>query len=64
MSEEGVAIGLIVSALAWLVAVVAAFYFVGAVAGILVILAGACLFGWWLARVIRSEPPAPGSTEG
>jgi hypothetical protein len=34
------------------------------VAGILVILAGACLFGWWLARVIRSEPPAPGSTEG
>jgi hypothetical protein len=33
MSEEGIAIGLIVSALAWLVAVVGAFYFVGAVAG-------------------------------
>ena len=62
MSEEGIAIRLIVSALAWLVAVVLAFYFVGAVAGVFVILAGAYLFVWWLARVIRSEPPVPGST--
>ena len=61
MNEERTAIGLIVSALIWLVAIVVSFFFVGAVVGIVVILAGACLFGWWLARVIRSEPPEPGS---
>jgi hypothetical protein len=54
MNEEGIAIGLIVSVLAWLVALVLAFWFVGALAGVLVILGGACLFGWWLARLIRS----------
>jgi hypothetical protein len=69
MNEERIALVLIVSALLWLVALVAAFWLIGAVAGILVILAGACLFGWWLVRVIRSEPdpepepPAPGSAE-
>jgi hypothetical protein len=69
MNEERIAIGMIVAVLAWLVALIAAFWLVGAVAGVLVILAGACLFGLWLARVIRSQPdpepdpPAPGSAE-
>lgn len=51
-------IELVVAVLTWLFAVVAAFWYVGAVAGILVIVLGACAFGWWLVRIIGSEPPA------
>jgi hypothetical protein len=58
MNEERIAIELIVSVLFWVVAVVAAFYFVGVVVGLLAIMIGVGLFGWWLARVIRSRPPA------
>ena len=58
MNEERVAIGMIIAALVWLLALVAAFWLIGPVAGILVIVAGAGLFGWWLVRVIRS-PPEP-----
>jgi hypothetical protein len=54
MNEERVAITMIVAALVWLLAVIAAFWLVGPVAGILVIVAGLGLFGLWLARVIRS----------
>jgi hypothetical protein len=45
---------MIIAALVWLLALIAAFWLVGPVAGILVIVAGAGLFGWWLARAIRS----------
>jgi hypothetical protein len=55
MNEERITIVLVVAVLAWLVALVLAFYLVGAVAGIVVILAGAGLFTWWLARVIRGS---------
>jgi hypothetical protein len=58
MNEERIAIELIVSVLFWVVAVVAAFYFVGVVVGMLAIMIGVGLLGWWLARVIRSRPPA------
>jgi hypothetical protein len=61
MSEERIAIQMIVAVMVWLAAVVAAFWLVGAAVGIIVILVGVCLFGLWLASVIRSEPPAPGS---
>jgi len=56
MSEERIAIQMIVSVCFWLAAVVAAFWLIGAMVGIIVILIGLGLFGWWLARVIRSEP--------
>ena len=54
MNEERVAITMIIAALVWLLALIAAFWLIGPVVGILVIVAGAALFGLWLARVIRS----------
>jgi hypothetical protein len=51
---------------AWFLVVLAAFFFVGAVVGIIAILVGACLFGWWFVRLIRGsdEPPAGEGTAG
>ena len=62
MNEERMAIEVIVSVLVWLLLVIAAFAFVGATVGIIVILVGGGLFAWWMVSVIRSpgEPPAPG----
>jgi hypothetical protein len=37
----------------WFLAVLAAFFFVSAVVGIIVILVGVGLFSWWLVSVIR-----------
>jgi hypothetical protein len=51
--EERTAIVLIVAVMAWFLACLLAFFFVGVVTGIIVILAGVALFGWWLARLIR-----------
>jgi hypothetical protein len=59
MSEERIAIQMIVGVMLWLIAVVASFWWIGAAVGIIVILLGAFLFGWWLVTVIRSEPPEP-----
>jgi hypothetical protein len=56
MSEERIAIQMVVSVCVWLAAVVAAFWLIGAMVGIIVILIGVGLFGRWLASVIRSEP--------
>ena len=53
MNEERVGIELIVSVMVWFLAVLAAFFFVGAVVGIIVILVGVGLFAWWLVSVIR-----------
>jgi hypothetical protein len=53
MNEERIGIELIVSVTVWFLAVLAAFFLVGAVLGIVVILVGIALFGWWLATVIR-----------
>jgi hypothetical protein len=66
MNEERVGIELIVSVTVWFLAVLAAFFFVGAVVGIIVILVGVCLFGWWLVSVIRKagQPPAGNDTAG
>jgi hypothetical protein len=55
INEERVAIEVIVAVLVWLVALVAAFYFVGVVAGLIVIMVGAGLGGLWLASMIRSS---------
>jgi hypothetical protein len=53
MNEERVGIELIVSVTVWFLAVLAAFFFIGAVVGIIVILVGVGLFSWWLVSVIR-----------
>ena len=55
MNEERITIVLVLSVVTWIVAVVLAFYLVGAVTGIVVILAGVSLFIWWLARLIRGN---------
>jgi Flp pilus assembly protein TadB len=55
MDEERVGIELIVSVIAWFAVVLLAFFFVGAVAGVIAILLGALLLIWWLVRAIR--PP-------
>ncbi len=54
INEERVAIEVIVAVLVWFVALIAGFYFVGAVVGIIVILVGVGLLGLWLASMIRS----------
>jgi Flp pilus assembly protein TadB len=54
MDEERVGIELIVSVIAWFAVVLLAFFFVGAVVGVIAILLGALLFIWWLVRAIRA----------
>jgi putative effector of murein hydrolase LrgA (UPF0299 family) len=54
MDYERIGIEVILSATAWFLAVLLAFFFVGPAVGIVVILAGLALFGWWLARAIRA----------
>jgi hypothetical protein len=54
MDEERVGIELIVSVIAWFAVVLLAFFFVGAVVGVIAILLGALLFIWSLARAIRA----------
>ena len=58
MNAELLGIEVIVGALLWIAAIPAAFYFVGPAVGVVVIVGGLLLFGWWLASVIRasSEP--------
>jgi hypothetical protein len=55
MDEERVGIELIVAVTVWFLAVLPAFFFVGAVVGIIVILVGVGLFAWWLVGVIRGS---------
>ena len=57
INEERITIVLVVSLVAWLAALIAAFWLVGAFAGIIVIIIGAGLLAWALARVIRSGRP-------
>jgi hypothetical protein len=66
MDEERIGIELIVSVVAWFLVVLAAFFVVGAVVGIVALVVGAGLFGWWFARLIRgsNEPPAGDGTAG
>ena len=54
MDEERVGIEVIVSVIAWFAVVLLAFFFVGAVVGVIAILLGAVLFIWWLVRAIRA----------
>jgi hypothetical protein len=54
MDEERVGIELIVSVIGWFAVVLLAFFFVGAVVGVIAILLGALLFIWWLVRAIRA----------
>ena len=54
MDEERIGIELIVSVIAWFAVVLLAFFFVGAVVGVIAILLGALLFIWWLVRAIRA----------
>jgi hypothetical protein len=60
MNEERVGIELIVSVIAWFAIVLLAFFFVGAVVGVIAIVLGALLFVLWLARIIRSPEKGPG----
>lgn len=66
MNEELVGIELIVAMAMWFLVVLAAFFFVGAVVGIVAILVGVCLIGLWLVRLIRGseEPSAPEGLAG
>ena len=59
MSEERIAIEMVVAIMLWLFAVIASFWLIGAGVGIIVILLGVALFGWWLVRVIRPDPEGP-----
>jgi hypothetical protein len=54
INEERITIELVVAMIVWLFAVIAVFWLVGAFAGVIVIVAGLGLFGWWLAKLIRS----------
>ncbi len=58
INEERITIVLVVSLVAWLAALIAAFWLVGAFAGIVVIIVGAGLLALALARVIRSGRPS------
>jgi hypothetical protein len=55
MDEERVGIELIVAVTVWFLAVLAAFFCIGAVVGIIVILVGVGLFAWWLVGAIRGS---------
>jgi hypothetical protein len=57
INEERITIVLVVSLVAWLAALIAAFWLIGAFAGIIVIIIGAGLLVLALARVIRSGSP-------
>jgi hypothetical protein len=59
MNEERIGIALILSVIVWFAIVLVAFFFVGAVVGVLAIVVGIVVFIWWLARIIRS----PGADE-
>ena len=58
MDEERVGIELILAVIVWFALVLVAFFFVGVVVGIAVIVVGAFLFAWWLVRIIRA-PDGP-----
>jgi predicted PurR-regulated permease PerM len=57
INEERITIVLVLSLVVWLAALIAAFWLVGAFAGIIVIIIGAGLLALALARVIRSRRP-------
>jgi hypothetical protein len=57
INEERITIVLVVSLVAWFAALIAAFWFVGAFVGIIVIIIGAGLLAFGLVRVIRSGRP-------
>ena len=57
INEERITIILVVSLVAWLAALIVAFWLVGAFAGFIVIIIGAGLLALALARVIRSGGP-------
>jgi hypothetical protein len=57
INEERITIVLVVSLVAWFAALIAAFWFVGAFVGIIVIIIGAGLLALGLVRVIRSGRP-------
>jgi hypothetical protein len=59
MNEERTAIQMMVAVIAWFAIVLVAFFFIGALIGLAVIVLGALAFGWWLARIMRSPDQAP-----
>jgi|tagenome__1003787_1003787.scaffolds.fasta_scaffold20916695_2 hypothetical protein len=59
MDGERIGIEVMLAAFFWVIVVLAAFFLVGAVVGIIAIFAGLACFAWWLVRMIR----APGQPE-
>jgi hypothetical protein len=55
MNAELIGIEVIVAAILWIIAIPAAFYFVGPAVGFVVIVGGLLLAGLWLASVIRNS---------
>lgn len=53
MNEERTGIALILSVIVWFALILVAFFFIGALIGVLVIVLGALAFIWWLSRIIR-----------
>ena len=58
INEERITIILVLSLVVWFAALIAAFWLVGAFAGILVIVVGVSLLGLALAKAIRSGRPS------
>lgn len=55
MNGEWIGVELIVATAVWFLAILAAFFFVGPVIGIIAIVIGLGFLGWWLVSVIRSS---------
>jgi hypothetical protein len=54
VDEERIGIEFMLAVIVWFAAVLAAFFFVGVLVGLLVVFAGAGLLAWWLVSVIRA----------
>ena len=54
MNEERIGIALILSVIVWFAIVLVAFFFIGALVGVLAIVLGIVAFILWLARIMRS----------
>ena len=55
VNAELLGIEVMVAAVVWIIAIPAAFYFVGPAVGVAVILGGLALLAWWLTSVIRGS---------
>ena len=55
VNGERIGLEVMTGAALWILAIPLAFYFVGPLVGVIVIVGGLALFAWWLATVVRSS---------